>query len=176
MPEENVSGKVAETMLSKVLLSCDLPASMTSSNERKRHTPMRDAISIMVVDQNPLTVRIVTEAIEEFISVVTACSSLDLVMGEISQNMLIDVMIISLERPFEKAFELLPQIKGSLSSGEVIFVSKFDEESLWIEAIQRGAYDFLPTPLDPTELRRVVRQAVEKHRPVITKEDPRMIQ
>ena len=51
---------------------------------------------------------------------------------------------------------------------EVIFISPFDEETrwLWIEAIRRGAYEFLPKPLDLLELKCVLIQATEKHHPV----------
>jgi DNA-binding NtrC family response regulator len=133
---------------------------------------MPDTISILVVDLDPLTTRRVTEAMEDYGPIVTSFSSIDLMNNALSQNVRVDVIIINLERPFEKFFGLLPHLKALLAHIEVVFVSRFDEESLWIEAIQRGAYDFLPKPIDPVELKRIVLQAVEKHRLVMTKKRP----
>ena len=35
---------------------------------------------------------------------------------------------------------------------------------MWIEFLQRGAYDYLAKPLDRKELRRIVTNALERHR------------
>ena len=56
------------------------------------------------------------------------------------------MIILELERPFDKAFTLLSELKSRVQA-EVIFVSRFDDEALWIEAIQRGTYDYLCKPL-----------------------------
>jgi YesN/AraC family two-component response regulator len=47
----------------------------------------------------------------------------------------------------------------------VVFVSRFEDEALWIEAIQRGAYDYLSKPLDLSELKRILLHAAEKNLP-----------
>jgi DNA-binding NtrC family response regulator len=61
-----------------------------------------------------------------------------------------------------KAFELLSELKTRVQA-EVVFVSRFDDEALWIEAIQRGAYDYLSKPLDLSELKRILLHAAEKN-------------
>ncbi|PYV38097.1 MAG: hypothetical protein DMG06_26450 [Acidobacteria bacterium] len=82
------------------------------------------------------------------------------------QEKTVDVIILVLEKPFEKAYELLSQIKAGVAEVEVVFVSRFDDETLWIEAIQRGAYEYLSKPLDLSELKRILVQATEKHHSV----------
>ena len=90
------------------------------------------------------------------------------------QRRRVDVVILSLQKPFEEAFHLLSEIKTKASEVEVIFVSEFDDETrwIWMEAIQCGAYEFLPKPLDLSELQRVLVQATEKHHPVKLRKRP----
>jgi DNA-binding NtrC family response regulator len=129
---------------------------------------MEQSFSILVWDQDdPSTLKDVTEAIQEYQAVVAACSSAKAVLFAIQQRA-VDAVILNLQKPFEQAFRLLSEIKTKAPKVEVIFVSPFDEETrwLWIEAIQRGAYEFLPKPLDPLELKRILIQATEKHHPV----------
>jgi DNA-binding NtrC family response regulator len=78
------------------------------------------------------------------------------------------VVILGLSKPFDTCLSVLNKIKAIAPHVEVIFVSLFDDESLWlwIEVIQRGAYEFLPKPLDALELQRVLIQATQKHHPV----------
>jgi len=120
---------------------------------------MEQSFSILVFDQDdPSTLKNVTEAIQEYQSVVLFAI----------QHRAVDAVILHLQKPFEQAFRSLAQIKTKAPKVEVIFVSPFDDETrwLWIEAIQHGAYEFLPKPLDLLELKRILIQATEKHHPV----------
>ena len=129
---------------------------------------MERGISILVWDQDdPLTVKRVTEAIEEYQSVVIPCSSAEVLLFAI-QHETVDVVILNLQKPFERAFHLLSQIKTKVPQVEVIFVSRFDDEArwVWMEVIQRGAYEFLPKPVEVPELKRILVHAAEKHHPL----------
>ena len=129
---------------------------------------MTETIAILVLDQDdPLTAKRVTEAIDEYQSVVIPCSSPEAILFTI-QHKTVDVVILNLQQPFEKAFRLLSAIKATATQVEVIFVSRFDDETLWIwmEAIQRGAYEFLPKPLDLRELKRILIEVTERHHPL----------
>jgi two-component system, OmpR family, phosphate regulon sensor histidine kinase PhoR len=77
----------------------------------------------------------------------------------------VDVLVINLEKPFERSFRLLSDIQTRARQTEVIYVALFDDETLWtwMEVIRRGAYEFLPKPFKPEELRYYVRQAIKKH-------------
>ena len=124
---------------------------------------MQDILSVIVFDpDDPLTLKRVSEAIKEYHSEVIPCSSPQAILDSI-QEKTVDVIILVLEKPFEKAYELLSQIKAGVAEVEVVFVSRFDDETLWIEAIQRGAYEYLSKPLDLSELKRILVQATEKH-------------
>src|SRR5262245_31316732 len=135
---------------------------------------MERVLSILVWDQDdPLTVKRVTEAIEEHQSVVIPCSSAEALPFAI-QHMTVDLVILNLQKPFERAFQVLSQIKTQAPEVEVIFVSRFDDEArwVWMEVIQRGAYEFLPKPLEVPELKRLLVQATEKHHPLKLRKRP----
>ena len=90
---------------------------------------MELGISILVWDQDDaLTVKRVTEAIEEYQSLVIPCSSAEALLFAI-QHKTVDLVILNLQKPFEKAFHLLSQIRTKAPQVEVIFVSRFDDEA-----------------------------------------------
>jgi len=144
----------------------DIPA--VNKISRLSETVMEQSISILVFDQDDFsTFKIVIEAIQEYQSVVLPCSSEKAVLFTIQQKA-VDAVILNFQKPFEQSFRFLAEIKAKAPKVEVIFVGPFDEETrwLWIDAIRRGAYEFLPKPLDVSELKHVLLQATEKHHPV----------
>ena len=78
------------------------------------------------------------------------------------ENSQFDIVLMDLCDPVERVFELMSTIKERSPRTEVIFVSHLADVPLWIESIQRGAYDLLPKPLDQRELLRIVRGALKK--------------
>src|SRR5437879_1801139 len=130
---------------------------------------MQEILSVLVADQEPSTLTKVTDAIKDYPSKVVCCWSQDAVLDTLLQNQTVDVVLLDLQQPFEKSFELLSDLKAMAPQAEVVFISRFDEEKLWVEAVQRGAYDFLAKPLDSSELKRILLQATEKHHPVKTR-------
>ena len=136
---------------------------------------MPQAVSILVWDQNdPRTVHRVAEAIEEYQSVVIPCSSAAAILFTI-QHKTIDAVILNLQKPLQDTFQLLSEIQSKAPQVEVIFVSPFDDDETrcaWTETIRRGAYEFLPKPLDALELNRVLVQATEKHHPIQLRKRP----
>jgi DNA-binding NarL/FixJ family response regulator len=114
---------------------------------------MHEPLHITVVDPDSQTVEKVREATEEYLSVITPNSSPDAILDTVLQHRPVEVIILELERPFDKMFTLLSELKSRVQA-EVVFVSRFDDEALWIETIPRGAYDHLCKPLGLPELKR----------------------
>ena len=136
---------------------------------------MPQAVSILIWDQDDSwTVHRVAEAIQEYQSVVIPCSSAAAILFTL-QHTTVDVVILKLQKPLQDTFQLLSEIQAQAPHVEVIFVSSFDDDETrwaWTETIRRGAYEFLPTPLDPFELNRVLVQATEKHHPMQLRKRP----
>ena len=101
---------------------------------------MSETIAILVLDQDdPLTAKRVTEAIDDYQSVVIPCSSAKAIVFTI-QHKTVDVVILSLQEPFENAFDLLSEIKTKAPQVEVIFVSPFNDViAIFVMADQVGA-------------------------------------
>jgi len=98
---------------------------------------MQEPLSILILDPDSRTVEKVKEATQEYLSVIIPCSSPDAIFDAVLQQKPVEVIILELERPSDKAFDLLSDLKARVQA-EVVFVSRFDDEVLWIEAIQRG--------------------------------------
>jgi len=129
---------------------------------------MKHMITVAVLDPNdPVTARSVKDALRNYQSVVIPCESNQAMQAAMSQQPM-DVVVLKLSKPFEDDFRTLSEIQIKAPQTEVIFVAQFDDEILpgWMEVIRRGAYEFLPKPLDHEELKHHLVRATEKHHPV----------
>ena len=126
---------------------------------------MSETLSVLFVNQDEAAVNAARQAIQGYSCQLMSCHSTKALV-ETLQKESIDVVLLDLEPPFEISFDLLSELKAQSPQTEVVFVSRFDDEWLWVEALQRGAYDFLPKPLELSELKRVLVQATERHHPL----------
>ena len=135
---------------------------------------MRHTFSAIVfAPSDPNTLRSVMDALTDDQSVIIPCRSENVLWAAL-QRQKIDVVILNLEKPFEHAYRLLSEIQMKAPQAEAIFLAEFDPEilSTWMEVIQRGAYEFLPKPFDPDELRFQVIRATEKHHRIEVRKRP----
>ena len=73
-----------------------------------------------------------------------------------------DVMLLDLMMPGMSGMEVLEQVKGIAPSLLVIVVTGYATVDTAVEAMKKGAYDFIPKPFTPDQLRIVVHRALEK--------------
>lgn len=135
---------------------------------------MKHSFSVAVFDaEDPETLEIAAGVLKEYRSLVIPCASEEALRTAI-ENKPVDVVILNLSRPFEQSFRVLAEIQNKAPQVEVIFVARFDDEVLWawMEVIQRGAYEFLPKPFDPEELKHHMVHAAEKHHPLEMRKRP----
>jgi len=81
-----------------------------------------------------------------------------------------DVVLINLRTPTESCLSLLSKIRRQWPDARVIFVSQSDDLDLWAEAIQLGAYEFLPQSVECYQLGWVLQGALWTDR--MTKSKP----
>jgi two-component system response regulator AtoC len=74
----------------------------------------------------------------------------------------VDVVLCDLRMPGLDGFELMPQIARQLPGVPVILMSAHGTQDLAIEAMQRGAYDYLAKPFQPAEIRLTLLKAHER--------------
>ncbi len=76
----------------------------------------------------------------------------------------IDAILCDLRMPGLDGFDLIPQLSRLLPGVPIILMSAHGTEDLAIEAIQRGAYDYLAKPFQPSEIRLTLVKASERER------------
>jgi signal transduction histidine kinase/FixJ family two-component response regulator len=81
----------------------------------------------------------------------------------LSQND-ISIVLLDLKMPGMDGMEVLLRIQDINPSILVIVITGYATVQTAIEAMKQGAYDFIPKPFEPDQLRMVVRRAQEKIR------------
>jgi len=75
-----------------------------------------------------------------------------------------DLVILDLKMPGLSGMEVLKKIKERDTEIVVIVITGYATIESAVEAMRRGAYDFIPKPFTPESLRVVVERALEKRR------------
>src|SRR3972149_687480 len=74
----------------------------------------------------------------------------------------IDVILLDLMMPGMSGMEVLDHIRSYDSNLIVIVITGYATVESAVEAMKKGAYDFIPKPFTPDQLRIIVRRAVER--------------
>jgi len=75
-----------------------------------------------------------------------------------------DVVLCDLRMPGRDGLKLLPELARRLPGATLILMSAHGGPDLAIEAMQRGAYDYLAKPFTPSEVLLAIRKARERER------------
>jgi len=75
-----------------------------------------------------------------------------------------DLALVDLKMPGISGMELLDMIRGIDPELVAIVITGYATIESAVDAMKRGAYDFLPKPFTPDELRIIVRRGLEKRR------------
>jgi two-component system, OmpR family, phosphate regulon sensor histidine kinase PhoR len=120
-----------------------------------------DAIQVLVVDDE-LNIRdgsqrILSRAGFDVLTAATGREALDLL-----QEKTIPIILLDMKMPGMDGMEALKQIRQLDPAILVIVITGFATVETAIEAMKQGAYDFIPKPFEPEQLRIVVKRAAEK--------------
>ena len=80
------------------------------------------------------------------------------------ESLPVDVILCDLRMPGLDGFELIPQLARRLPGAPIILMSAHATSDLAIEAMRRGAYDYLAKPFQPSEVLLTLRKAHERER------------
>lgn len=78
-----------------------------------------------------------------------------------------DVIFVDLKMPGISGFEVLEKIQEIDPTIVTIVITGFATIGSAVEAMQKGAFDFLPKPFTPDELRLITRRGIEKRKLVL---------
>lgn len=86
---------------------------------------------------------------------------------ELVQEFHPDVVFVDLKMPGIQGFEVLDRIHGFDPTIVAIVITGYATVSSAVEAIKKGAYDFLPKPFTPDEFRVITRRGLERRKLVL---------
>lgn len=124
---------------------------------------MSDPINILVIDDEQVmrdgSLRILSK---DGWGVITAENGEEGLKVIKSQSDEIDVILLDLMMPGMSGMEVLDHIRVINPNLLVIVITGYATVESAVEAMKKGAYDFIPKPFTPDQLRIVVRRALEK--------------
>ena len=100
---------------------------------------MREVLSVAVFDpDDTITVEDLAKAVKDYRSMVIPCSSQSIVLSD--QPATRRFHCNWFQEPFQQTLTFLSQIRTQAPGAEVVFLSEFDDETLWVwvEAIQHS--------------------------------------
>jgi two-component system phosphate regulon sensor histidine kinase PhoR len=124
---------------------------------------MPDQVQILVIDDEQIMrdgcSRILSKDGWSVITTENGKLGLEEIKGH-SEN--IDVILLDLMMPGMSGMEVLDQVRAIDPNLLVIVITGYATVESAVEAMKKGAYDFIPKPFTPDQLRIVVRRALER--------------
>jgi len=118
---------------------------------------------ILIVDDD--------EALRESLELVLLAEGYAVVTADSGESALarieehpVDVVLCDLRMPGIDGFELMPQIARHLPGAPIVLMSAYGTKDLAVEAMRRGAYDYLAKPFEPNEVLLTLRKAYEREK------------
>ena len=117
---------------------------------------------ILVVDDD--------EALRESLALLLAAEGYDVVTAGDANAALacleepVDVVLCDVRMPGRDGLELLPDLIRRLPGAPVLLMSAYGSGDLAVEALKRGAFDYLAKPFQPSEVLLAIKKARERER------------
>lgn len=115
---------------------------------------------ILVVEDDPILRRFITDVLEKRGAKVTNCENGVSALNKIRENSY-HLVISDLKMEEMDGLELLTEIKKIVPSTEVIIVTAYGSVSSAVEAMRKGAFDYITKPVELEELYIVVDRVFE---------------
>ena len=84
-----------------------------------------------------------------------------------------DILILDIMMPKIDGLEVLQRVKEMHPDIDIIMITGLSQIKTAVRAMKLGAFDYLPKPFDPDELRLVVQRAIERRRLLRENLDPK---
>ena len=124
---------------------------------------MGDKSKILVVDDEISVCKSIVSALESERNIVDMALSGEEALEKEAKNKY-HVIIADLMMPGMSGMDLLREIKKKGSSAKIIMITGYPSIKSAVEAIKLGAFDYIPKPFTPNDLRSLVSRALESSR------------
>ena len=101
---------------------------------------------ILIVDDEPLIVEVLTEHFKDTYDIETATNGTDALAAVVRQRP--DLMLLDINMPRMNGVEVLKDVKKIDESIAVIMVTANEQVSLAADALKSGALGYVPKPID----------------------------
>lgn len=119
--------------------------------------------TILVVDDDPYVLEAVSSLLQEFGYSVTVCKNAEEAIAQIKKEGC-DIVLTDIKMPGRSGIELLEKIHNLNPEIPVILMTAYAEINVAIDAIKKGAFDFIIKPYKPEDLRHAIEKAVNYYR------------
>jgi putative two-component system response regulator len=116
--------------------------------------------TLLVVDDDPYVLESIAALLREFDYTVHTCQNAHDAMKQVEKNQY-DVILTDIKMPQVTGIELLQSIHAYDRQVPVILMTAFAELDVAVDAIKRGAFDFITKPYNPDYLLHSVEKAVK---------------
>ncbi|MBI5076353.1 MAG: sigma-54-dependent Fis family transcriptional regulator [Nitrospirae bacterium] len=117
--------------------------------------------NILVVDDEKNILKVVSMTLKSLYEVDTARTAEEAIEKFNKQKY--ELVITDLKLPGKSGIDLLEYIKSRDSNMPVIMITAFGTIENAINAMKKGAFNYLTKPVNPDELMTVIREAIEKY-------------
>ncbi|MFC6758057.1 MULTISPECIES: hybrid sensor histidine kinase/response regulator [Haloarcula] len=126
---------------------------------------MTDEHTILLVEDNPSDARLIEEFLKEQTQTFTVRHVDRLAEATEARDDTVDIILLDLDLPDSGGFETLETMLDVAGTEPVVVLTGLDEDGVGVEAVERGAQDFLiKTDLGPKLLGQTIRYAIERAR------------
>ena len=123
--------------------------------------PPSRTLSVLVIDDEKNILATLTVCLEGMGCAVTAVSSQQAALQAIGRQPF-DLALLDLRLREGSGLELLPKLLQDSPELSVVMITAYADFDTAVQAVKRGAVDYLPKPFTPAQIRRVVEQAAER--------------
>jgi len=117
---------------------------------------------ILIVDDEKRMCIVLKTALENDRVAVTTADSGEAAMAAMSVDKF-DVIISDIKMPGISGLQLLEWVKEKTPETEVLLMTAYADTKTAVEAMKKGAYDYIIKPFEIDELRHKINQILEKH-------------
>jgi DNA-binding NtrC family response regulator len=118
---------------------------------------------ILLIDDDPSILFAISEVLASRGHEVTTASSGAEALERIDGNAVLDVVVTDLTMPGMNGLDVMEKIRARDATLPVIVVTAHGSERAAVDAMKRGAYDYLAKPFDNEEVCYSVERALETH-------------
>ena len=121
-------------------------------------------IPVLIIDDDPVFLHVIPETLRFMMPdvCVTTCTSVGRALEKIQQTQY-HAIVCDIKMPGMSGFDFLAQVRHSSPWTPILLISGHAEQDMAKQALEEGAYDFIPKPLDRDVFVLAMKRALEAH-------------